>query len=158
MTADQGTLRPDQQALAERVESVLTQRGPDGQYRYSKEECRSFVVACVLELDLPLEGELQGVFIRFLHQIGIQATATEEDVVSAVRGYFQERPLSPALLGEMQAIVLSQGLLVKDEFAVSNATRAAVAKVAATGQLDALRAPPTASAKSSAPRPRRGLK
>jgi hypothetical protein len=151
-------LRPEQQALAARVEAVLTQRGADGGFRYSKEECRSFVVACVLELDLPLEGELQGVFVRFLHQIGVPATATDDEVVAAVRRYFQEHPLAPALLGEMQAIVLSQGLVVRDEFAIANAAKAAVAKVAASGQLDALRAPSQSGAKSAAPRPRRGLK
>lgn len=150
-------LTDEQKAMAARVQEVITSTHPDGSFKYTKEECRAFIVRCILDLGLPFPKELEGVFERFLEQIGVQPTATEDDVVAAVREHFATHPLNPELLAEMQALAATHGVEVRDDFDRDAATREAVARLKGTGQVQATRAPEVTAPKAAPPRVKKGL-
>lgn len=150
-------LTEEQQALAARVQEVITSKRPDGSFKYTKEECRAFIVRCIIDLGLPFPAELEGVFERFLEQIGVQPTASEEDVVKAIQDHFTTHPLNPELLAEMQTLARSQGIEVRDDFERDAAAREAVARVRGTGQVQATRAPEVTAPKTAPPKLKKGL-
>lgn len=150
-------LTDEQQALADRVQEVITSTHPDGSFKYTKEECRAFIVRCIIDLGLPFPKELEGVFERFLEQIGVQPTASEEDVVSAIREHFAAHPLNPELVAEMQSLARSHGIEVRDDFERDAATREAVARLRGTGQAHQTRAPEVTAPKAAPPKVKKGL-
>ena len=136
-------LSEDQRAVADRIQAVLVRKNDDGSYRYSKEECRAFIVAIVLDLGLELPKELEGVFLRFLAQIKVPADASDEAVVEAVRTYFLEHPLNPEMLAEMAEIARSTRLNVTDD-RDDAAVAARVGRARSVGRDATVRAPAAA--------------
>lgn len=150
-------LTDEQKAMAARVQEVITSTRPDGSFKYTKEECRAFIVRCILDLGLPFPKELEGVFERFLEQIGVAPTATEDDVVAAVREHFATHPLNPELVAEMQSLAASHGIEVRDDFDRDAATREAVARLKGTGQAHQSRAPEVTAPRAAPPKVKKGL-
>lgn len=150
-------LTDEQQALAARVQEIITSTHPDGSFKYTKEECRAFIVRCIIDLGLPFPRELEGVFERFLEQIGVQPTATEADVVKAIQDHFAENPLNPQLVAEMQALARSHGIEVRDDFERDAAAREAVARVRGAGRAEQTRAPEVTAPKAAPPKLKKGL-
>lgn len=149
-------LTDEQQALSDRVQEIITSKHPDGSFKYTKEECRAFIVRCIIDLGLPFPRELEGVFERFLEQIGVQPSATEEDVVKAIGEHFAAHPLNPSLLAEMHALAKTQGIDIRDDFERASATKEAVARLRG-GEASQSRAPEVTSPKAAPPKLKRGL-
>jgi hypothetical protein len=133
-------LSDDQRAVADRIQAVLVRKNPDGSFRYSKEECRAFIVAMVLDLGLEMPQELEGVFLRFLAQIKVPHDASDQDVVEAVRQYFLQHPLHPELVNEMSEIAKSERFAAKDA-RDDGAVLARVGRARSMGKDTAVRAP-----------------
>jgi hypothetical protein len=151
-------LSPEQQRIADRVEAVLTAVRPDGEYRYSKEESRAFVVACVLDLGMSIPPELDGVFLRFLAQIEVPEDASDEVVVEAIRSHFQENPLHPDLVQEMQQLGRDEMLKNRDDFSGDEASAERVSRLRAGGTSPERRAPKAATKTPVAPKVLKGLR
>jgi hypothetical protein len=152
-------LNDDQQQIAARVQAVLTKKNPDGGYRYTKEECRAFIVATVLDLGLTLPKDLESVFLRFLTQIKVPADASDEVVVQSIRQYFVDHPLNPELVAEMKAMASGEKGRPKD--AVDEAAvRERVGRARSVGKDGAVSAPRQADAQKTTPtvKPRTGLR
>lgn len=150
-------LTDEQQHVADRVQAVITAQRPDGTFKYSKEECRAFIVACVFDLGLPLPKELEGVFVRFLDQIKVPQDSSDEDVVAAIKAYFTENPLNDEMLAEMQALGRDEALKARDDYDTDAAAREQVARLRGTGQAHEARAPAASVAKAAAPKLKKGL-
>lgn len=151
-------LSEEQQVIADRVQAAITATHPDGSFKYTKEECRAFIVACVLDLGLPLPTELEGVFGRFLDQIGVSQTAPEDEVVEAIKTYFKGNPLHPGLLAEIEGLSRAESIASRDDYDKEAATREAVARLRGTGQQQATRAPEAAAQKKAPPKVKKGLR
>lgn len=149
-------LTEEQQVIADRVQAAMTATHPDGSFKYTKEECRAFLIASMIELDLPMGTELEGVFGRFLDQIGVSQTAPEEEVAEGIKAYFADNPLHPGLLEEIQGIK-ELGLSSRDDYDKDAATREAVARLRGTGQQQESRAPQAAAEKKAPPKVKKGL-
>jgi hypothetical protein len=144
-------LSEDQRAVADRIQGVLVRKNADGSYRYSKEECRAFIVAVVFDLGLEVPKELEGVFLRFLAQIKVPEDASDEAVVEAIRQHFLDHPLNPELLAEIAEIARSEHVSGKDG-RDDAAVAARVGRARSVGRDGALRAPAAGpGGKSSAP-------
>lgn len=150
-------LTPEQQRVADRVEAVLTARHPDGSFVYSKEEARAFVVGCVLDLGLPIPPEMDGVFLRFLAQIEVPSTSTDEEVVAAIRAWFQENPLHPGLVEEMQQLGRAEVLKDSDAYSADAAALERVSRLRAGSGASESRAPEASPKPAEKPKVRKGL-
>ncbi len=150
-------LNEEQRVIADRVQAAITAKHPDGSFKYTKEECRAFIVACIIELDLPVGTELEGVFGRFLDQIGVSQTAPEEEVAEGIKAYFAANPLNPGLLAEIQGMASAAGQSARDDYDKAAATREAVARLRGTGQAQETRAPEVTSPKAAPPKVKKGL-
>lgn len=103
-------LTADQQRIAEGVRAILVQKGPDGEYVYTKEEVRDFIAACVLELGLPIVPEVRGAMLQFLAEVDFGADASNEDMAAAIKSYFDAHPLNPSLRAELERFTRSEAI------------------------------------------------
>lgn len=90
----------DNDAVAERIKAILVAKDKNGEYVYSKQEVRDFIVAAIFEMRLPVTPELQGSVHSFFGDLGLTEEPTPEEMVEIVRGYFREHPLNPTLMAE----------------------------------------------------------
>jgi hypothetical protein len=152
-------MNEEQQRIASGIEAIMLRKNPDDSYRYTKEELRGFIVACVLELGLELPAQLEGVFTRFLeNNIQVAEDCSDEDLVNAIKAHFQENPLNPELLKELENFARKERVGDRDEDDSEDAATREVARLRGTGQETERRAPrEETTPKGSAPKPKKGL-
>lgn len=152
-------LDDDQTRVARRVQAILEERGPDGEFKYSKGEVRDFMMACVFELGIPLSFELESVMHAWVARLGLDPNnPTPEQLVDAVRAYFDANPLHPELNRAFQQ--LAQDEVLKQREGFKSDGRVMNAALATAGLKASVRAPRAAemrTARRSAPRLKRGL-
>jgi hypothetical protein len=105
--------------IGKNIEAVLVAKGPDGEYLYSKQQVRDFIVACVFELGLDVTPELQGSMVSFLSELSVPEDAPTETILEQVRLYFAANPLPTDLLAEMGQVTRSSTLDGAEIFATS---------------------------------------
>ena len=93
------------QSISSQIEDVLVRKDAAGNYVYSKQEVRDFIVACVFELGLDVTPDIQGAVLSFLAEIHVEEDASATDILEHIRIYFQENPLPQDLLNELHGIV-----------------------------------------------------
>jgi hypothetical protein len=94
----------------------LSRSGPDGQPVHAPEEQRRLVPLLFFEAGpaaapLAADPAILPVLQAFCAEVGISSTTSPEEAVALVRRHFEERPLPPALLQELEAILAE----VRDE-------------------------------------------
>lgn len=130
---------PDE--VSERVKAILVQKDAAGEYVYTKLEVRDFIIACVFEMDLKVTPDLEGAVNSFFADLGLKDSKKEpdpEEVVDAVRAYFEKNPLNPTMMEEFTGWGRNT-LLSQDEG--YQKTAEALAAVRATGADTSVRAP-----------------
>jgi hypothetical protein len=105
--------------IGKKIEAVLVAKGPDGEYIYSKQEVRDFIVACVFELGLDVTPDLQGSMLSFLSELSVPEDAPTETILEQVRLYFAANPLPKDLLAEMGQVTRSNALDASQIFATT---------------------------------------
>jgi hypothetical protein len=151
-------LDAERMTLAARVQHILDAKDERGALVHSNREVRDFIIACIFELGLPLTRELELLMHRFLTtEIEIAAEEpTPEDLVAAVRRYFDKHPLSPRLSKAFEDLGRETLLHAKQGFQRDAAHRNAV--VAVTGLRLVTRAPQSAPQPTLARAPKSGLR
>lgn len=99
-------LNESQLRVAGIIHGILSATDENGEPRYEPLEVRDFMVACMFELGLPMSRELHVVLGRFLEEeIAIDSPQpTPEELMTAVRAYFDANPLNPDLAKAFQQL------------------------------------------------------
>ena len=147
-------LSKEKQEQAARVQELIVQQDENGEYLYTDDEVRDFIVASIFGLNLPLDDTLERVLLKFCEQLEIPEETTEEEMVEYLRKYFEEHPLNPNLIKEFKELGRSELLRQKEGFKTSD--EEAVSKKAA-GNTEGPTAPRAAPAKRKDVKPKRGI-
>jgi len=149
-------LDDEQVKVAARVMNVLDKKNPDGSFTYNNMEVRDFVCACIFEIGVPITAEIEVALMSFLDDVEIEEeNPTPEQLILAVRKYFDGSPLNPELAEAFEALgreeLQRQGEGFQDDKAKKNAAAAAAGLQAKT------RAPQAEEKKAEKPKVKKGL-
>lgn len=124
------------QSVSSQIEDVLVRQDAAGNYVYTKQEVRDFIVACVFELGLDVTPDIKGAVLSFLAEIHVEEDAAATTILEQIQLYFQEHPLPQDLLNELQGIVrkdiLDANALFKSPLHEKQARKLLNAKAAST--------------------------
>ncbi|MCP4499982.1 MAG: hypothetical protein GY822_08485 [Deltaproteobacteria bacterium] len=148
-------LTAEQEAHSQRIEEILVQKDEDGEYVYTKNEVRDFIVASIFEMDLPMDERLEKVLLGFCEQFELPEDITDAQLIEVMKEYFVEYPLNPALLKEFDDFGRNV-LLTRDEGYKDASTK--LDTLQSTGKEDGTGAAPLANPeKKASVKPKRGL-
>jgi hypothetical protein len=148
------SLTKEQKEQADRITAVMMQKDETGEFVYTQDEVRDFIVACIFEMGLPLDNDLEKVLLKFCQQFELPEDISDEDLVAVIKEYFEENPLNPGLLKEMED--LGRGdLLARDEGYKDAASK--VNTLRSTGKQEDANAPVPDPVKKPGVKPKRGL-
>jgi hypothetical protein len=152
-------LDDDQERIAQRVSSILEEKDADGEYKYSKDEVRDFMMACCFELGLPMSFELESVMHAWIARLGVDPRyPTPEMIIDAVRAHFDANPLHPDLNKAFKELAQDEVFKQREGFKHDGrAVNAALASAGLQARVRAPRATELPRAKRAAPRLKRGL-
>lgn len=148
----------DQMRVAVRVQQIIDAKDDKGNYKYTNDEVRAFMCACIFELGIPMSRELNLVMNRFLLDLDIESKEpTAEEVLAAVRAYFEANPLNEELNKAFQELGRDEMFKSKEGFSNDGAKRNAA--LASAGLSAQRRAPRMQQRKAPGGKPKlkRGL-
>lgn len=148
------SLSAEDQRVAEQITEILTRRDAKGELVFTDLEVRDFVVACVFEFQLDVPQELKAVVLEFCESLEVPETASDEELVAAVKGYFEANPLNDEMMKSFHAVG-RDSLLTGEQGYKDSAER--VQAMRTTGSDENLNAP-TEKAPKRGTGPKRGLK
>lgn len=139
--------------IVQAIQDIMVAKDADGEYLYTKDELRDFIVATSLDMGLDLPERLQTIVLNFLAKLQVPEDASDQVIADTIKAYFDQNPLNPDLLASFKKLSKSGVLTDESAFTRSAQNAKAMQSVGADSTLTA----PEEKAVKSGKKPKRGL-